>query len=585
MPRYPSALWLACALAVVERALKVASVGSTMEAFLVDTGVAALSLEGMVQLAYCALLMGVRYVAAANRHIAARRAGTEMQIATLCHYQRRRLAPSGDRAAGSHALLQTVGNATMERYSRIAIDLVPGLVSIAAGAYQYVRLVTAPHCWCALFFLVVVDALHKWVCVLFRESEDRLAEQYAEGVGWAHALAQEAVTNAEAVNAFARHPHETRRFEAACERFRAVHARYERLCNYWGSLRHWIGHVINAALIWVARDHTRHGAPHLVMVLFYASEIRSGLEECRYYQRQVRQHAAYVRALERGLAPAPAADTPSDTPSDTPPDTRAIDTGIELRNVTVSFCCGERRRAELALSRVSFVLAPGSFTVLLGENGAGKTTLFRILRRHCRPCDGDVVAPPPGRVLTCLQEPALFASESVAYNVAYGCEALLAQSAAAHAAGSGSGPAGYASFGEAVVRAAAMLGIEELEHKSVAALSGGERQRLGLARVLAAALERPEHLALLLLDEHDSALDCRGRQLACEAVRHVRRATRCTTLCITHTALCEAAATTADYRALKLRAGRLVDEGAYAAVWARHVRLLSNASFASKKEV
>jgi ABC-2 type transport system ATP-binding protein len=47
-------------------------------------------------------------------------------------------------------------------------------------------------------------------------------------------------------------------------------------------------------------------------------------------------------------------------------------------------------RGQLALDRVSFDVAPGSITGLLGRNGAGKTTLLRILTGHEFPSAGSV---------------------------------------------------------------------------------------------------------------------------------------------------------------------------------------------------
>src|ERR1700740_1411313 len=42
---------------------------------------------------------------------------------------------------------------------------------------------------------------------------------------------------------------------------------------------------------------------------------------------------------------------------------------------------GHRYGARRALERVSFAVAPGTFTVLLGLNGAGKSTLFSLVTR------------------------------------------------------------------------------------------------------------------------------------------------------------------------------------------------------------
>ena len=49
-----------------------------------------------------------------------------------------------------------------------------------------------------------------------------------------------------------------------------------------------------------------------------------------------------------------------------------------------------RYRGDLALDHVSFDIAPGSVTGLLGRNGAGKTTLLRIIAGQEFPSAGTV---------------------------------------------------------------------------------------------------------------------------------------------------------------------------------------------------
>lgn len=171
----------------------------------------------------------------------------------------------------------------------------------------------------------------------------------------------------------------------------------------------------------------------------------------------------------------------------------------------------------------------GSRVAVLGGNGAGKTTLFRLLQGLQEPDGGTLRCPPPHTVLLCTQEPQLFGNASVPYNVAYGC--MSSQKTVRSTSWTS-----WTAFGPHAEAAAAMMGITHLVRAEVSTLSGGERQRIGLARVLAAVLEQPQRLKLLLLDEHDSALDCKGKEAAGRVVERIRELSACTTITITHVA-------------------------------------------------
>src|SRR5215467_13196985 len=88
---------------------------------------------------------------------------------------------------------------------------------------------------------------------------------------------------------------------------------------------------------------------------------------------------------------------------------------------------GERR----VLKDVSFAIAPGDFTVLLGLNGAGKTTLFSLATRLYAQAEGTIRIfgmDIRQRMLECLrrmgivfQQPTLDLDLSVEQNLFYHC--------------------------------------------------------------------------------------------------------------------------------------------------------------------
>jgi len=165
--------------------------------------------------------------------------------------------------------------------------------------------------------------------------------------------------------------------------------------------------------------------------------------------------------------------------------------------------------ARRVLAKVSFSVAPGDFTVLLGLNGAGKTTLFSLATRLYVQREGvirifgmDIRA----QASECLrqmgvvfQHPTLDLDLTVERNLLY------------HASLHG------ISHREAAQRAATEIervGLADQRRDKVRQLSGGQRRRVEIARCL---LHRPR---LLLLDEPTVGLDIASRQFMLD---HVRR--------------------------------------------------------------
>ncbi|MBV8335586.1 MAG: ATP-binding cassette domain-containing protein, partial [Alphaproteobacteria bacterium] len=147
---------------------------------------------------------------------------------------------------------------------------------------------------------------------------------------------------------------------------------------------------------------------------------------------------------------------------------------------------GQRR----VLSDVSFAVAPGDFTVLLGLNGAGKTTLFSLATRLYVQREGVIrifgndIREHPSECLrqmgVVFQQPTLDLDLTVEQNLLY------------HASLHG------LSHREAAQRGAAEMervGLADRRRDKVRQLSGGQRRRVEIARCL---LHRPR---LLLLDE------------------------------------------------------------------------------------
>jgi ABC-2 type transport system ATP-binding protein len=190
---------------------------------------------------------------------------------------------------------------------------------------------------------------------------------------------------------------------------------------------------------------------------------------------------------------------------------------LDVNNVS------HRYGMRLALDAVSFKVAPGSFTVLLGLNGAGKSTLFSLITRLYATRQGRIsiyghdIAREPGAALAELgvvfQSRALDVDISVEQNLIYhaalhgiGRRAALAQSRAALAS----------------------VDLVDRLHERVSKLSGGQMRRVEIARAL---LHEPR---LLLLDEPTAGLDVKARAAILKHVRSLLAQARIGVLWATH---------------------------------------------------
>ncbi|GAA1315149.1 ABC transporter ATP-binding protein [Saccharothrix xinjiangensis] len=181
---------------------------------------------------------------------------------------------------------------------------------------------------------------------------------------------------------------------------------------------------------------------------------------------------------------------------------------------------------EPALRGVSFTVAPGTQTALVGLSGAGKTTAFALLQRFYEPTAGmvrvdgvDIATMPRAelrRLIAYVEQDSPVMAGTLRDNLLY-----AAPDAAA------------AEITEAL-RATRLLefvdrldaGLDTEVGTRGVALSGGERQRLAIARAL---LRRPR---VLLLDEATAQLDARNEHALREAVDQASR--RCTVVLIAH---------------------------------------------------
>jgi len=209
-----------------------------------------------------------------------------------------------------------------------------------------------------------------------------------------------------------------------------------------------------------------------------------------------------------------------------------------------------------ALAAVSFTARAGEFVGLLGPNGAGKSTLVRLVAGLLAPAAGTVrlagldpfTAPRKAVARTCAlvpQEPRVAWPFTVREAVMMGRAPRQGLLAVASRFDRG-----------AVEGALHACDLVHLADRRLDALSGGERRRVFFARALA---QEPR---VLLLDEPTAFLDL-GHQVAAMRMAQVAARGGLCVVAVLHDLNLAAAAC---HRVVVLSAGRVVAEGAPAAV-------------------
>ena len=200
---------------------------------------------------------------------------------------------------------------------------------------------------------------------------------------------------------------------------------------------------------------------------------------------------------------------------------------IQLEDLTKSFPGRGRNSSRVtAVKDFNFEIPDGELIGLLGPSGCGKSTTLNMICGLEKPTSGkiffgdkDVTALPPEKrgVGMVFQNYALYPHLTVRQNIIFPLQNLK-----------GKNKLSRAEMEKRAMDAAALVQIQELMERKPGELSGGQQQRVAIAR----ALVKLPHV--LLLDEPLSNLDARLRLQTREEIRKIQRATKITTVFVTH---------------------------------------------------
>ena len=249
---------------------------------------------------------------------------------------------------------------------------------------------------------------------------------------------------------------------------------------------------------------------------------------------------------------------------------------LSVRDLSVSYRLGDGG-VLCALDRISLELRPGETLGVLGESGSGKSSLALAIA-HLLPANAAIQGSIRfrDRELTTLAERGLtrlrgasigiiYQEPGVALNPVLRAGFQVQEVLRAHKGGRD------AAHREAALAALESVGLERAHFDAYPhELSGGQRQRVVIAQAIAC---RP---ALLVADEPTTALDAVTQAGILDLIAELRERLSLAMLLVSHD---PAVLTSVADRLLVLYAGRVVEEGPLARVWARPLHPYTRALF------
>ena len=189
---------------------------------------------------------------------------------------------------------------------------------------------------------------------------------------------------------------------------------------------------------------------------------------------------------------------------------------IQLRNI------GKRWGSFVGVDNFDLTIADKEFLVLLGPSGCGKTTTMRMIAGLEDITEGEILIdeqvvndldPKDRDVAMVFQSYALYPNMDVYENIRFPLTVRKTPKAQHH---------------ERVMKAAAMVELEDFLHRKPAELSGGQRQRVALARAI---VRKPK---VFLMDEPLSNLDAKLRVSTRAQIKNLSHELQVTTIYVTH---------------------------------------------------
>ena len=312
---------------------------------------------------------------------------------------------------------------------------------------------------------------------------------------------QENVVGVQVVRAFAREPHETKRFETANKQ---VFQTWVYVIDEWSKIMpttHWLTTVSVILILWFGGQMVMDGTLTIGAIVAFNAYILMLAEPAQQLTGLVNaggEAAAGAQRVFEVLDTQPAIQSPASAVR--------LDTlrgEVEFRDVALKYQ-DERTHS---LSDINLRVEPNQLVALIGPTGSGKTSLVNLIPRFYDVTEGmvlvdgvdvremDLVA--LRKQIGIVLQTSLLFSDTIKTNIAYGrteatMEEVLTAAKAAQAH----------EFIEGFTN-----GYDTIVGERGVTLSGGQRQRVAIARAL---LMNPR---ILILDDSTSSVDTQTEKL------------------------------------------------------------------------
>jgi len=346
----------------------------------------------------------------------------------------------------------------------------------------------------SLLLLVAVPALIVSVGLVIVRMLPQF-QKMQERIDRINEVMREQITGLRVVRAFVREPNETERFVANDAELTETSLKAGRLMAFMFPTVMLILNVSSAAAIWIGGDRIGAGQMQvgaLIAFLSYLIQILMSVMMATFVAVMAPRASVSAERIQDVLGSEPSIAAPPN-----PITELGRDSSLELRDVSFEYPGAEHP----VLCNLSFRVAAGETTAIIGSTGSGKTTLLNLVPRLFDATDGavlvdgvDVRDVEPellwSRIGLVPQKPFLF-SGTVASNLR-------------HAHPDATDDELWAALEVAQARdfvAAMPGGLDARIAQGGSNVSGGQRQRLAIARAL---VRRP---GIYLFDDSFSALD------------------------------------------------------------------------------